>query len=162
MKGASPRCYEGGVKRILVGLDGSDGAAEAARWAVEVARAIGGEILAVHVFQPPALAIGLRVATVPAEVLDDAVGSQRDAASATLEGDWTSLFREHGIPYGTLLADGSPGRELVRVAEEWGADAIVVGRRGHGELTDLILGSVGHHLIHHAHRPVVIVPHRAG
>lgn len=146
------------MERILVGIDGSAGAVAALSWAAELARATGATVRAAHVFQPPLLAVGLRVATVPAGVVDDALGSARETARSLLEGEWTEALRRDRITHDVAFLEGSPGRELVQEADGWPADVIVVGRRGHGELTDLILGSVGHHLIHHARRPVTIVP----
>lgn len=143
-----------------MGIDGSEGAAAALDWTVEFAMATGVTVTAAHVFQPPMLAVGLRVATVPADVLDEAIADAREAAQRLLEGEWTAALHAARVPHRVEVLDGSPGRELVRVADAREADLIVVGRRGHGELTDLILGSVGHHLLHHARRPVAIIPPR--
>ncbi len=45
---------------------------------------------------------------------------------------------------------GSPGRIICQVAANWGADLIVMGRRGRSGLTELFLGSVSNYVLHHA------------
>ncbi|MBD2336422.1 universal stress protein [Calothrix sp. FACHB-156] len=45
---------------------------------------------------------------------------------------------------------GSPGRIICQLAASWGADLIVMGRRGHAGLKELFLGSVSNYVIHHA------------
>jgi len=45
---------------------------------------------------------------------------------------------------------GSPGRTICELARNWRADLIVMGRRGHSGLSELILGSVSNYVLHHA------------
>lgn len=52
---------------------------------------------------------------------------------------------------------GSPGRLICRLADEWGADLIVLGRRGRSGLAELFLGSVSNYVLHHAPCSVQIV-----
>jgi nucleotide-binding universal stress UspA family protein len=56
------------------------------------------------------------------------------------------------------VAEPPPARALLDASKS--ADLVVVGRRGHGALTGLLLGSVCTELLHHAHCPVTIVPPR--
>jgi len=58
----------------------------------------------------------------------------------------------------TQLA-GSPGRTICDLASDWGADLIVMGRRGRSGLTELILGSVSNYVLHHARCSVLTVQH---
>jgi nucleotide-binding universal stress UspA family protein len=53
------------------------------------------------------------------------------------------------------LLEGAPGPTLV--SESKGAALVVVGRRGRGGLTRLLLGSVSRHVADHAECPVVVV-----
>lgn len=52
---------------------------------------------------------------------------------------------------------GSPGRTICDLARNWGADLIVMGRRGHSGLSELILGSVSNYVLHHAPCSVLTV-----
>lgn len=52
---------------------------------------------------------------------------------------------------------GDPGQYLCQVARNWGADLIVLGRRGHKGLTEVFLGSVSNYVLHHAHCSVLVV-----
>ena len=52
---------------------------------------------------------------------------------------------------------GSPGREICAVAQTWNADVIVIGRRGHSGLNELILGSVSNYVFHHAPCSIYVV-----
>jgi nucleotide-binding universal stress UspA family protein len=46
---------------------------------------------------------------------------------------------------------------ICEVAQNWGADLIVIGRRGHQELSSILLGSVSNYVVHHAHCSVLVV-----
>ena len=45
---------------------------------------------------------------------------------------------------------GSPGRTICDLARSWGADVIIMGRRGRSGLSELVLGSVSNYVLHHA------------
>lgn len=55
----------------------------------------------------------------------------------------------------TRIVQGTPARVLLDASAD--ADLLVVGRRGHGEFAEALLGSVSQHCVHHARCPVVIV-----
>jgi nucleotide-binding universal stress UspA family protein len=52
---------------------------------------------------------------------------------------------------------GVPGRLICDLARDWGADLIVIGRRGRSGLAEIFLGSVSNYVLHHAHCSVQIV-----
>jgi nucleotide-binding universal stress UspA family protein len=52
---------------------------------------------------------------------------------------------------------GSPGRSICDVSHNWGADLIIMGRRGNTGLKELFLGSVSNYVLHHAPCSVYIV-----
>lgn len=52
---------------------------------------------------------------------------------------------------------GNPGRVICNLARTWGADLIVVGRRGRSGLNELLLGSVSNYVLHHAPCSVLVV-----
>ena len=66
-----------------------------------------------------------------------------------------ALAAARGITVERKLENGSPAYALIDASE--GADLLVVGSRGHGGFTGLLLGSVSAACVHHAHCPVVVV-----
>ena len=52
---------------------------------------------------------------------------------------------------------GDAGDTICLVAEEIGADVVVIGSHGHGRLKEILLGSVSHHVLQHAPCPVLTV-----
>lgn len=85
--------------------------------------------------------------------------SLRQAAEATID---RALLKLKTIDDKTLeitskIVPGSPGQAIVDEAESWGADLIVMGSRGQGTWSRLLLGSVSSAVVHHAKCSVEIV-----
>jgi nucleotide-binding universal stress UspA family protein len=144
------------VETIVVGIDGSDASKQALRWAIEEARVHGARVTALHAWEPPAPVP--EVAPMPAIDLVDFVGEFRGAAEKRaadvveeVVGDDTSVTVE------PVAVEGSPAEAVIDASRN--ADLVVVGSRGHGGFTSLLLGSVSHQVAQHASCPVVI--HRA-
>lgn len=137
----------------MLGLDGSAGAAAALDWCIEYAPLLDAEIIAVHVVDfGPQYFIPATVAA-----LQPPIEEVRTAHRDMLE-TWVQALRDTSVELRTKLATGKPAEALDKIATEQNAELIVVGRRGDGGFTELLLGSVPHALAHHAHKPVVIVP----
>jgi nucleotide-binding universal stress UspA family protein len=139
--------------KILVGLDGSAGSARALDWAIELARALHAEIVAVHVAElltPSALGLGLAPIDLPDNWAEDL--RQR------FENDWTAPLQTAGLHYQTVFETGAPAPTLIAIARAQHPDLIVTGSRGLGGFGELLLGSVSHQLVMHAQIPVVVIP----
>jgi nucleotide-binding universal stress UspA family protein len=65
--------------------------------------------------------------------------------------------REQGLDVEVVVEVGKPGPEICRLAEHWKADVIVLGLTRRGRLADRLLGSVTHHVAHHAPCSVLMV-----
>ena len=140
---------------IVVGVDGSPGSSEALRWAIAEARLRSVPMRAIHAWtysQPlvPSL-VGYPYST---ESVDYAVDDQRQAEQR-LERATSELGEEHELEIERIVAEGSAARVLIDAVGE--ADLLVVGSRGHGGFTNLLLGSVSQQCAQHASCPVVIV-----
>jgi nucleotide-binding universal stress UspA family protein len=139
------------IKRIAVGVDGSDGSQHALSWAADLAKSLDAQILAVHVV-PESWLVELNAFQLKTDAL---VASQR----AKLVGEWTDELRKHGVGHSTELVRGNPTTELLRVALEHHADLVVVGgSRHHGPRRDSLLGHTSHRVANHSTVPVVVVP----
>ena len=62
-----------------------------------------------------------------------------------------------GIQYESMRRTGDPAHEIIRVANEWSADVIALGRHGHGGMIAILLGSVAQKVIATSHVPVLLV-----
>lgn len=136
------------TRSIVVGVDGSDGAAHALEWVATFAADLGAQVTAVHAL---GLLEHLGQYSVPA-------WSHRDEILQLLENQWTLPLK--GVPHRCTVVDGNPVTALIAAAEDEGAELIVVGRRGSGGYPDLLLGSTSEALVQQALRPVVVVPPR--
>lgn len=68
-----------------------------------------------------------------------------------------SEARQAGVEVEFSQNHGDPGRVICNLAGSWGADLIVVGRRGHRGLAEWVLGSVSNYVMHHAPCSVLTV-----
>jgi nucleotide-binding universal stress UspA family protein len=142
--------------RVVVAVDGSAGSAAALRFALEDAARRGVPVMAVIAYrlpdwQPEFGALG----AVEAQRLQDALRSQcldrvRAVVDETARG-WAGALPDVQV----RAALGSPADVLVR--ESHGADLLVVGSRGHGGFSSMLLGSTSIQCATHATCPVTVV-----
>jgi nucleotide-binding universal stress UspA family protein len=139
---------------IVVGVDRSEHAVDALRFAIEEARIRGVELTVVEVWQPPYLGedVGPEAAyTLDAPAQQRAEQLLRDQIAKALDG------QPAPVSMNTEVRAGNPAEELIRLGRT--ADLVVVGARGHGGFRHLLTGSVASQLVSHAPCPVVVVPH---
>ncbi len=67
-----------------------------------------------------------------------------------------TLFSEAGMPTKTRLEFGSPREVIPRVANEEDFQLVILGRRGQGEIRDVLFGSVTNYVLHRVRCPVLL------
>jgi nucleotide-binding universal stress UspA family protein len=130
---------------IVVGIDGSPESLKATDWAVGQARATGGTLELMIVWARPMsyglpLVVGGYNPEQEARNIVEKAASDIDLPAAQLR---------------TSVVNGAPAVVLVERSNS--VDLLVLGSRGHGGFTEMLLGSVSDHCVHHANCPVVIV-----
>jgi nucleotide-binding universal stress UspA family protein len=141
--------------RIVVGVDGSDGAQRALEWAVEEARLRSAALVVVYGWQVPPVVTGAGPFDAPVVLEQETLDAVERNAKDVVERQLGSVDTK-GIDVQRRI-EPRPPVDLVLDAAT-GADLVVVGTRGHGGFTGLLLGSVSQQVAHHAPCPVVIVP----
>ena len=140
------------VRRIVVGVDGSSSARKALKWAVTEAEACGAELTAIAAV-PMASGAGA-LAWLPAavdreQVLADVRSGLDRAINEALEGHEGVTVRRHAL-------DGNPAELLAEFSTA--VDLVVVGSRGRGGFSGLLLGSTSQAVLSHASCPVLVAP----
>lgn len=139
------------MRRILAATDGSASAADAVRFAIELAAEQQAELLLVHVV--PAVDV------VPATVfsIGGAFPHEPSIEDEVLLEEAAAVAAEHGVIATTALLAGDTVDEIVAYADSHVVDLIVLGTRGQGALATVMLGSVSHGVLHESRRPVLVV-----
>ena len=148
------------MQRILVPVDGSEHALRAIDMAADIGIHFDIPLVVIHVRS------GSGVGQIPLDLvayrqLEDLYETESallDAIAWRIAEDAAERARRAGAPSVEVLIDiGDPASTIVRVSEDLGADLIVMGRRGRGDLGGLLLGSVSHKVGHLAASAVMTV-----
>jgi nucleotide-binding universal stress UspA family protein len=135
------------IRKILHPTDFSDEAALAFRVACDLAKQHGAEVVVLHVLPPP-------------------VAWGEVVARRGPDGYEQQLWIEYLTPIHAVdpavrvqhrMEEGPPAQRIVFVAEELGADVIVMGTHGRKGLSRLLMGSVAEHVLRTAPCPVLTV-----
>jgi nucleotide-binding universal stress UspA family protein len=136
---------------VVVGVDGSAESVAALKWAAAYAAAIRARLRVVMAWHYPAAVGPAPVGVAPAAVTDEVRRHVNEALGKTVAeaavGEDLDVEKQVGY--------GHPAQVLVD--ESAGSDLLVVGNRGHGAFTGMMVGSVSIHCVTHAHCPVVVV-----
>ena len=115
------------------------------------AKTFGARIELLHIYDIPDLTTVYEL-TFPAEV-DAGI---RKAAVRKL-GEWKERANVEGIEVSTHLVFGKPERVIVEHAKDSNADLIVIGKRGHGVIKQVLMGSVAERTVRTAPCPVLVI-----
>ncbi len=141
---------------IVVGTDGSPTASEAVGRAAELAAQADAKLVIVSAYRPVDRSrLEAEMASAPEDIAHGINPEEDVAAHLEAAGD---LARKRGVAsIRTLSIDAAPGEALLEVAEQAGADLIVVGSQGMAGAKRFVLGSVPNRISHHAPCDVLIV-----
>ncbi len=143
---AGPEKRESSMERMIVGADGSAGAANAMRWAARLAARHGAEVVVMTSFVPSE-------SELPPRRVEALLAEQE----AMLE-RWSEAARVGEVPVRTVVERGDPREGILAVARREQADLVVVGRVGNSGGPGLLhIGSMVEWLAHHADLPVAVI-----
>ncbi len=136
-------------EKIVIGIDGSHPAERALRLACDLADKYGAELHLVHTPQPQTIAFAMgavagyhAVTTMPSAAEVKEGGEKILAAGQEIARDCGQTITQ------TYMNVGDPADELIASAEDCGANLIVTGRRGLGNLSALVQGSTTQRVNH--------------
>ena len=137
---------------VVVGVDGSEESIAALSWAQRYASALGATVRAVAAWHYPAAVGTAPVGVAPQPVRDEAEQHVRDGLTAAIAKAYPGGEADQ---VETKIAYGHPAQVLLDESDD--ADLLVVGHRGRGAFTGMLVGSVSTHRVTHATCPVVVV-----
>jgi nucleotide-binding universal stress UspA family protein len=140
-------------KSIVVGVDRSEHAQVALTQAIDIARTQKAALTVVVAYST-VMPWG-PVAPLPQSAVDDFVAGIRAEAQAIADEAAASIPKE--VTSTVLIVDGAPADAILDQVAAGKHDLIVVGSRGRGDASSILLGSVSHAVLHHSRVPVLIV-----
>ncbi len=132
-------------KKILVAVDASPQAKMVFEKALDLAKKESASLMIFHCIELEAKYAILSDIEVKTEQAQGLLHPYQQAA------------KEQGISTEVSYRVGQPGSSTCDLAKSWGADLIVLGRRGYRGISEVLLGSVSNHVIHHAPCSVLVV-----
>ena len=149
-------------RKILVALDRSPQAGIVFEQALELAKTEEASLMLSH-----CLPSDLQGSSLYADVygvglvnysqeIQEQLRKEREEASEVLA-RYCEISTAQGIPTEWDVKVGDAGKAIAQLADSWDADLVVLGRRGHRGLAEMVLGSVSNYVVHHAPCSVLIV-----
>ena len=143
-------------ERILAAIDSDpERSVKVIQATGELARARGSSVLVAHVrdVERPAAAVTGKAGAIPPAIHLESEEEARQLVDSAVE-----RLRGDGLPAEGQVGPGagSTARELLAIVDSAGANLIVIGDRG-SHVSDVLLGSVAHRVVHLAKVPVLLV-----
>ena len=140
-------------KRILIATDGSEKSKVAAEEGMELAKALGAQVIALNVVNEVVIASAVRQ-----------LGSDRKEVEAKLEKaggkaveDLKAMGAKMGVSVDSIVRIGAPANTVIDTAGAEKADLIVMGSHGESGASKLLIGSVVQKVLYWATIPVLVV-----
>jgi universal stress protein E len=149
------------LNHILVPVSKPEAAADALRWAGVLSRQFQARVTAFHVMTSGAASGALAALSVVSGA--PPIDPVAHVATAEMTNQWVESAVAAGVPRERANGEVSFGEatsEILSAVERLGADLVVIGRRGSGNLRRAVLGSVVNGVLRKATCPVLVVPER--
>jgi nucleotide-binding universal stress UspA family protein len=154
-------------QKILVAVTPSQENDPAVNEAIALAQLTQARLMLLHVLSP--MDEGYPTPVYP--IHDSVYPTMHDEAIKTYTIQWQAYEQESlsllqhlaqkadtiGVTAEFTQSVGDPGRTICTLAQTWGADLVILGRRGRTGLSELVLGSVSNYVLHHAPCSVLTV-----
>ncbi|MEO8765134.1 MAG: universal stress protein [Ginsengibacter sp.] len=137
--------------KILIAVDSSEFSMQAAKKGLELAHQLNAKAALLFIVDTSKAMGNVDAGVTPQEaliVLKKEAEQTLDELAAMYNGNELLKF----------MPEGHPAEDIIKTAQNWEADLIVVGTHGRSGLVHILVGSVAEHVVRHSKIPVMIVP----
>jgi len=138
------------IKKILIAIDDGPTSEKVTSNGFQLGQQLNAEIALVSVVDTTTLMTDGGVT--PGELADIIKNDFKKSQQLLVE----KVFKDYKV--WTFVEKGKPFEAILKVAEEWEADLIVLGTHGRTGLSHLLMGSVAEKVIRHSTKPLFIIP----
>lgn len=140
------------MKKVLIAIDDNNNSENIVSAGLELCKQLNPTIALVTVFDINFLVTN-GVAT-PEEVANMIKTGLEKFHKMLIE----KLFQDYSVS--TFIEEGNPAEMIIKVADKWGADLIILGTQGRTGLSHILLGSVAERVIRHSTLPLLVIPNK--
>jgi nucleotide-binding universal stress UspA family protein len=140
------------IKNILITIDGTPLSVKAVEWGYALSKKLNANAALVHVVNSN-MVVGTNESGVsPQQIMDELRKEGKEIMSRTVQhlGGGSEILE--------FFAEGKPHEEVIKTAQDWGADIIVMGSHGRTGIKRLLMGSVAENVLRHSKCPVLVIP----
>jgi len=146
------------IRKVLIAVDGSPEADTALLKAIEYLNPEESEYHTIYVISPSKYATiegagGYEGISTLHEIRDRIIAEEKDAVTERVK----NIAHDHGIEIKLVVRLGDPRSEILKAADEIGADLIAVGSTGKGLGQRILLGSVSTYIVTHAKISTIVI-----
>ena len=146
------------IRKVLTAVDGSPEADTALLKVIEYLNPQDIELHAIYVISPSKYATiegaaGYEGISTLHEIRDRIIADEKEMVTERVK----NIAHDHGITINLLVRLGDPRSEILKVADEIGADLIAVGSTGKGLGQRILLGSVSTYIVTHARISTIVI-----
>jgi len=138
------------IKKLLIAIDDGPTSEKIALNGFQLGQQLNAEIALVSIVDTTALITDGGVT--PGELANSIKTDFKKSQQILI----AKVFKDYKV--WTFIEEGNPFEAILKVAEEWGADLIVLGTHGRTGLSHLLMGSVAEKVIRHSVKPVFVIP----
>lgn len=139
------------IQKILLPTDGSEYAEKTIQYALNLAKALDARIEVMYAFQPSS-SLRKRAAMMMEEYRK---ALEEDAQEIVTE--VAERFKSEGVAVSATVVEGPAAEAILRAIDELKPSLVVMGARGGGGFTNVLLGGVAEQVVHHSPVPVLVV-----